>query len=209
MTRPVIIGLTGGIASGKSTVASMFLRLGAVLLDADKIGHQVLDEEVVKSQIRTHWGVDVFCDDGTIDRKAIASIVFDPEDRGVQLEILESITHPRIGARIANQIGESQAQKAEAIVLDAPLLFEAGWDRFCSHLVFVKTAEQIRLRRVLERGWTQDQFENREQQQLSLKEKEDRSDFTIENSGSTETAFHQVEKIWQKLELSTRPTKKQ
>lgn len=205
MALPITIGLTGGIASGKSTIATMFSRLGAVVLKADQIGHEVLNEEVVKSQIFARWGEDVFCGDGTVDRKAIASIVFDPDDQGKQLEILESITHPKIKSRIAKQIRKAEDQQAKVVILDAPLLFEAGWDELCTQLVFVKTPNEIRLARVIQRGWTKEQLENREQQQLSLEEKEKRSNLTIDNSGNTESTFRQVEQIWRDLGLSKEP----
>lgn len=180
----------------------MFLRLGAVVLDADKIGHEVLSEEVVKSQIFARWGEGVFCGYGTVDRKAIARIVFAPDDQGKQLKLLESITHPKIEARLANQIRKAEDQNVKVVILDAPLLFEAGWDELCTHLVFVKTPDEVRLERVQLRGWTKDQLENREQQQLSLKEKEERSNFTIDNSGTTKATLRQVEEIWQGLGLS-------
>ena len=179
----------------------MFSQLGGVVLDADRIGHDVLDDEGVKSEIRDLWGLEVIDSDATINRKALASIVFDDQDEGKQLEILEGITHPRIKNRIQRRIEKERENGTSAVVLDAPLLFEAGWDSICDHLVFVKTPEKIRLQRVLQRGWTQEQLLDRESHQLDLTEKERRSHHVIDNSGDELSAFKQVERIWKLLEF--------
>ena len=97
MARPVVIGLTGGVASGKSTVADMFRRLGATVLKGDRIGHEILDDHHVQSKIRAIWGESVF-DNGIVDRAALGNIVFGSPNRE-QLNRLESITHPKIEER--------------------------------------------------------------------------------------------------------------
>ena len=170
MEIPVTIGLTGGIASGKSTVATMFSRLGASVLDADRFGHEVLNEEDVKKQIIVTWGNGVF-DNGEVDRKALAKIVFDPVAGQKQLTKLEEITHPKIKARILTEIQAAKIGNVIAVVLDAPLLFEAGWDEICDELVFVKTTRELRLARVKKRGWSEDELLKREQRQMDVFQK--------------------------------------
>lgn len=200
MVRPVVIGLSGGIASGKSTVAAMFARLGAKVLDADRIGHEVLDEEQVKLQVRQAWGDEPF-DDGRVCRRRLARIVFDPNRGRENLAKLEKITHPRISERIFEQLEKIFTRGAIAIVLDAPLLFKAGWDDLCHKLVFVDCSEVERMQRATARGWTVQEFRERENRQTPILEKRARSTDFVDNSGDGDQTFLQVKQLWESWQL--------
>lgn len=194
MSRPVVIGLTGGVASGKSTVANMFQRLGASVLDGDQVGHEVLNDPDVLSQIQAIWGEDVL-EDGVVNRKALGNIVFGAPDRK-QLSALEQITHPIIRQRILEELRLATLRKTIAVVLDAPLLFEAGWDQLCDKLVFVKSSLAVRTERAKTRGWTDQELKRREDRQMDLQHKEENSTDFIDNSSSQENTLDQVKKLW-------------
>ncbi len=196
----LIIGLLGGVASGKSLVARQFGEMGAGVLDADRAGHEVLRLPDVEDEIRNHWGERVFGDDGHVDRARLAAIVFDPSpEGGTARKRLEQITHPRIAQLLSADAEALAAQGFRAVVLDAPLLFEAGWDRLCGTLVFVDAPGPVRLRRALARGWTEQQFAAREAAQETLDLKRQRADYAIDNSGPPEATFAQVERVWRSL----------
>lgn len=195
-----IIGLLGGIASGKSLVANEFCRLGAATLDGDRAGHEVLRLTQVKQCIHARWGDAVFAADGEVDRKALGRVVFDPSPEGRrELEYLEKLTHPRIGERLRRQAAELAAAGRTIAVLDAPVMLKAGWDAFCDHVVFIDAPQEVRGARALARGWRQEEFAARESAQEPLQVKRARADFVIDNSGPAEETRSQVEALWRKL----------
>jgi dephospho-CoA kinase len=159
----ILIGILGGVASGKSAVCNCLRSLGAAVLDADRVGHAVLREAEVKRAIHHRWGGKVFDAAGEIDRPAVAQIVFaaTPESK-TELTFLEQLTHPRIGQRLQAQLAELNREGARAAVLDAPVMLKAGWDRMCQRIMFVDTPRCLRLERARQRGWTEADFEARE-----------------------------------------------
>ncbi len=195
MGRPLIVGLAGGVASGKSTVAGFFRQLGASVIQADRLGHEVLREEQIKNQIRAIWGEKVF-EAGEINRSALATVVFDPAKSQDALTQLERITHPRIRERIWAEIDASKLASDLAIVLDVPLLFEAGWDEVCDKIVFVNVDSEIRRSRALARGWSEQHWEMRESRQISIAEKKRGSDVVVDNSGDSDATFRQIKLLW-------------
>ena len=195
-----VIGIAGGVACGKSLVAEQLRHRGALILDADRAGHEVLADEEVRRLLRQRWGEEVFDDLGVVDRAAVARIVFGPPPQGPrERTFLEQITHPRIGARLREQAGEARRQGASVVVLDAPLLFEAGWHTLCDHILFVDAPREVRLQRAQRRGWTDEQFRARETAQVSVEEKRRRSDHVIDNAGSVSELARQVERWWRTL----------
>ncbi len=194
-----VIGLVGGVASGKSLIARQLVELGAGWLDADRAGHEVLELEDVKQAIRQRFGEEVVGPDGQLSRPAIGRRVFGGEGSADARRFLEQVTHPRIGELLGRQAAALEAAGKQVLVLDAPLLMEAGWDRFCDKTVFVEAPREVRLHRVLGRGWSDAEFTAREAAQQSLDVKRNRADVVIDNSGSPEATSEQVKRFWHSL----------
>jgi dephospho-CoA kinase len=195
-----IIGLLGGVASGKSMVAGQLASLGATVLNADEIGHEVLRQPKIEAAVRQRWGDAVFGADGRIDRKKLAWIVFAPPPDGPPARVyLEQLTHAEILPIIKEQLDALAGSAVKAAVIDAPLLAEAGLDKLCDKLIYVDAPPEMRLQRALARGWRKEDFAAREDAQKSLNFKRKRADLIINNSGSPEQTQTQVERLWQAL----------
>jgi len=191
-----IIGIAGGIASGKSLVSAELESLGAAYVNADQIGHEILRLPEIKELIRDYWGADVF-HEGEVDRRALAARVFAPPPEGpADLAQLEEITHPPISKRMEEKIEALRSRGFPAAIVDAAVMFKAGWDRFCDLILFVDAAEERRLDRARKRGWSEEEFRAREASQESLAHKRDRSDYEIDNNGSIESTQEQIKRIW-------------
>lgn len=193
----LVIGLAGGVASGKSLVAQCFKHLGAKILDADQVGHEVLrDPEVVKRLVEIFS--DNILNNGDIDRTALGKIVFDRSPEGTKaLVALEQITHPQIGERIQAELISLKAEpELQAVVLDAPVMFKANWDRLCDKVVFVHADLELRETRARQRGWNDDEISKRESYQTPLDEKRSRSTDQIDNSQSKKSTCEQAKNIW-------------
>lgn len=198
-TMPVI-GLAGGIGSGKSTVAAAFARLGCHVIDSDQRVREALDRPEVRERLVEWWGSRVLNTMGRIDRSKVADIIFqDPAQRAR----LEGLVHPIVRQERARMIDEAARFWARAVIVDAPLLFEAGVDSECDAVVFVDAPRAERLRRVNTRGWTEAEFDRRESAQLSLEEKRSRSQFVVQNSGSTADIDTQVSWILEQVRERT------
>jgi len=195
VAKPVIVGLLGGIASGKSTVADHLARRGAHLIDADRIAHEVLGSEEIAPRIRAEFGDGVMDDSGRPDRRRIGDVVFgDPAKLGA----LERLIHPRVRERIKEEIEE--AEDVPAVVVDAPLLIEGGLVEIVDVLVFVVAPTQARIARArAQRGWEPDEVSRREARQVDLAEKRDRARLTIRNDGSLEDLERAVDDIWRRI----------
>lgn len=193
-----LIGIVGGIASGKSFVSRAFQDLGAKWINADALVHEVYRESAVIQTLRQRWGPVVLDEKGQVDRTQIAARVFAPTlEAKVELEWLESLVHPLVKDQILRQLEEWRNDPTvEVVVLDAPVLLKAGWDKLCDELVFVDASESQRWERVQARGWTWEQWQQRESQQTPLLEKLARATRTIDNNGSPESTRIQVQKIW-------------
>jgi dephospho-CoA kinase len=192
-----IVGLLGGVASGKSLVARQLAALGAGVLDADAAGHAALRLPAVEAAARQRWGGRVFGPDGRIDRARLAEVVFAPTAAAAaERAFLEQLTHPEIARLLARQTDQFAAEGKTVAVLDAPLLLEAGWQTLCQTLVFVDAPRERRLQRALGRGWTADDFADRERAQWPPEQKQARADWTIDNSGPAEDTERQVQWLW-------------
>ena len=193
----IVVGLVGGIGSGKSTVARHFVELGATAVDADRIGHDVLCRDDVRQEVKNRWGEGVFDENGWIDRSKLAKMVFSRLPDGKQsLNDLEAITHPRIGEVLQDRLARFRLGNVPIVVLDAPVLLKAGWDRFCDHLVFVECPWDQRLARVSTRGWDSNQLREREAAQLPLDDKRARCDAVINNSQDLQQTHLQIEQLF-------------
>jgi dephospho-CoA kinase len=201
--RPLVIGIVGGIASGKSTVAQAFADLGCVVGDSDLHAREALAQPDVRKQLIEWWGDDILNTQGDPDRTKIAAIVFrDPAQRAR----LEALIHPLVHARRARQIAEST--DAPAFIIDAPLLLEAGVDKECDAVVFVETPRDVRLKRAKEnRGWDEQEFTRREKAQLDLKAKRARADHIIPNTDDRATLARRCKDLLERIRATPRPGK--
>lgn len=196
----ILIGILGGVGSGKSAVSDRLKTLGAVVLDADRLGHEVLREPEVKEELRLRWGEAVLDEAGEIDRRKVAKIVFAATPEGQEeLAFLEQLTHPRIRQRLETQLAELNVAGVRAVVLDAPVMLKAGWDRMCSCMLYVDTPRQIRLERVRQRGWTEADLAAREAAQEPVETKRSRAGIILDNSSSREHLYEQVDRFWSGL----------
>ena len=194
------LGLVSGIASGKSVVANCFRDLGAVVLDADRAGHAVLREPDVIAALKARWGERILDPSGQVSRREVAKIVFARED-GSERKFLEQLTHPRIQMRLQQELLKVQATNPppRVVVLDAALLFEAGWENLCDKVLFVDAPRDVRLERAVSRGWSAEQFAAREAAQLPVEEKRRRSDLLIRNVRTLEDIRNVVRLTWNDL----------
>ena len=184
MGHVVILGLMGGVGSGKSTVARAFGSHGAHVLDADAIAHACLAESSIVDRIRDAFGDDVIVD-GEVDRARLGAIVFDAPDR---LAALNRIVHPAVRAEIHRRLEEiGRLDGPQVAVLDVPLLLESELNQLCHRRLFVDAPEAIRRERVVrDRGWAPDELERREKNQKPLADKRAAADYTVENAGDVD-----------------------
>lgn len=195
-----VIGLTGGIASGKSTVSALLKEKGAAIIDADKIAREIM----TKCKPAWHEVVDYFGDEilnedkNDIDRKKLADIVFSDK---AKLEVLNSITHPKIIEEIKRQVEEYKKAGKKIIVIDAALLIEAGLNKIVDEVWVVAVNEEVQLQRLMtrEKGITKDEAVKRIKSQMPLTEKLKFADRVIDNNSTIEETKNQVDKIWTKI----------
>ena len=193
-----VIGLAGGIASGKSLVADILAELGAGVIDADKLNHEVLHSDEVRRQIQKWWGQDTYDEAGLLDRRKLAEIVFnDPAKR----KKLEGLTHPRVNELRDQRMNELKAdERIHAIVLDIPLLFEVGQNALCDQVIFVEVDENARIQRASEqRGWDAVELRRRENLQTPLDIKRERSDHVVPNKSDINTLRESVASVYHQI----------
>lgn len=192
----LLVGLTGGIGSGKSTVASLLEQRGAVLVDAD-----VFAREAVRAgtpafdAVRRRFGDEIVGDDGELDRAALASIVF--ADRAA-LDDLEAIVHPEVRRMVADTL-QAELDTDHVVVLVNPLLIEMGAHRDCDVVVVVSAAQETQVDRSMARGMDETDVRSRIAQQLSLEERARLADVILDNEGSVEELTQEVDVLWRDL----------
>ena len=181
MTTPLpIIGVTGGIGSGKSLVANILKENGCVVADADENTKVVLHRKEVQEQLVEWWGAKVLDDNGNVDRAFVASIVFNEEN---ELNKLESLIHPLV-RKLQEETFNNAPNDAIGLVIDAPLLMESGLDTLCDVIIFVDSPFETRLKRVVEhRSWNEEQLRKRGASQIGLDTKRSSADHIIINDG--------------------------
>lgn len=173
-----MIGLAGGVGAGKSAVAAAFAALGCVVSDSDRDAGGALETPGVRAELVRWWGDRVLTADGGIDRRVVAAIVFaDPSQRAR----LEALIHPMVHRARAERVRSATIDGVRAVIVDAPLLFEAGVDDECDAVVFVDASRETRLARVRSRGWDEGELERRESAQWPLERKRAASDYVIAN----------------------------
>jgi dephospho-CoA kinase len=189
-----VLGLTGGIGSGKSVVAQMFARLGAAVIDADQLAREVVEPgQPALAEIATTFGPDVLLPDGHLDRPKLAAIIFaDPAARAK----LDAITHPRIQVRMDEEIKARRAGPG-ILIVDIPLLYENDRTHSVERVIVVWVDPQTQLRRIRQRdGLSADAARQRIAAQMPLEAKRARADHVIDNSGNREDTRRQVEAIY-------------
>jgi dephospho-CoA kinase len=205
-----VIGLIGGIGSGKSRVAGLLAEQGAFVVDADTVGHALLDQRPVRDLVVGRFGKQILASppaekDGSddepapmpapaIDRRVLGKIVFN--DRGA-LRQLESILHPRMRRTFERAIARTIRQgRARGVVLDAAILLEAGWDTLCDRVVFVEAPRDQRVARLAEaRGWTDEMLTARESAQWPLDRKRAQADAVVVNDAGPDALEEEVRRI--------------
>ena len=190
-----IIGILGGIGSGKSTVAAEFAKLGCKVIDADKIAHESLEKKTVKERVLSLFGKGILNSTGKIDRKKLADIAFTDAEK---LSSLNKIIHPLVLEQAEELIKRYNRQnQVKAIVLDMPLLVEVGWAKRCDRLIFVDCNEKSRLKRAKKIGlFDENKIKIREKFQISLDNKADLADNVIDNNSGFALLSKQIVDIF-------------
>lgn len=193
----VLIGLTGGIGAGKSTVSAAFVERGAVVIDADAITRelQVPGQPAFVAMVE-RFGPGILHDDGTLDRQAVADLVFPDPDA---LADLNAIVHPLVGAEIANRL-QAEAETDHIVILDVPLLVESGRDDLIGTIVVDCDPEVAVARLVEHRGFSEADARARIARQADRAERLAHADFVIENVGTLEDLTPQIEACWAWIE---------
>jgi len=195
------VGLTGGIASGKSTVSRILAEKGAVLIDFDEMAHAVQDPGgPVWREIIRHFGREMLLEDGTIDRRKLGETVFaDREKR----ELLNRLVHPAIFEEWQRRLAKIRARRADAIVVsDIPLLIEAGMKGMVDLVLLVYITPEEQIRRVMARdGFSREEAERRLAAQMPIDEKLRSADIVIRNEGSPEETRWAVSTVWMELNI--------
>ena len=192
----VVIGITGGVGTGKSTVARMFQQLGAAILDADVIAHQAMEpKRLAWREIVRAFGEGMVNEDETINRRKLARLVFCDE---ASRRRLERILHPRVLREIKRRLHRlRRSKRVRAVVLDVPLLIEAGAQGVADALVVVTAPPEVqRARLAAQHGWSDEEIQARINSQSELSAKAALADEVIDNSNGVEFTRTQVKRIW-------------
>jgi dephospho-CoA kinase len=195
------IGLTGGIASGKSTVSADLVALGAVLIDADQIAREVvLPGSQALSKIKQLFGLEVITVEGTLNRKKLGELIFANES---SRKLLEGILHPEIRKIMNQRMNELEADNPQRlVVVDVPLLFESGLASMFERVMLVYVPKEIQLERLVNRdGLSRGQAEARLAAQMPIEQKVQLADIVIDNSGTPEETGAQVQQFWREKRL--------
>ena len=192
---PLVIGLLGGVAAGKSTVAGLLAERGFRAVDADALAREVSRDPAVLARIAARFGPDVLGADGQLRRERMAEIVFGDQ---TARKDLEALTHPEVRRRILAAMDEAAAA-GQSVVLDVPLLLEGGLVDFCDLVVFVEVSDAARRARARGRGWDEDELARREAAQAPLVEKRRRADRVVPNEDDLEATRAAVDALLAEL----------
>jgi dephospho-CoA kinase len=193
------VGLTGGIASGKSTVSRIFAGFGAKVLDADDVAREVLlPGQPAWTRLRQAFGQEFFRPDGTVKRKQLRKLVFADAEKRNQLN---AIVHPEVMKEISRRSESwSSSDQAGVLLVDVPLLLEVGVANRFDKVVVVYVSESIQIQRLLQRdGISEEEAQQALKVQMALSQKVEQADYLIDNSGTLEETRIQVEKVWKEL----------
>ncbi|WP_028949739.1 dephospho-CoA kinase [Sulfurihydrogenibium subterraneum] len=190
-----VIGLTGGIATGKSTAEKILQDLGCFVIDADKVVHSLYENSEVLKEVKTHFP-EAFEED-KLDKKKLASIIFnDPEKR----KILESIIHPKVNQEIDKWLKEVKEKNPNAVaIVSVPLMIETGSYKKYDEIILIYAPKEIQIERLLKKGFAQEEALSRINAQMDIEEKKKYATYIIENTGSIEDLKRKLEDLYKKL----------
>lgn len=199
-----VLGVVGGIGSGKSAASACLAELGAFVVNADAVGHALLEQRPVREAVVARFGTRVLAaaesegEEPKVDRRVLGGIVF--ADRKA-LTDLEAILHPWMRRTFERVIArEGRRGRSAAVVLDAAVLYEAGWDALCDKVVFVDAPRELRLERVsASRGWGDEVLRSREAAQWPAEDKKGRADAVVANAGDLDALRADVARVWESL----------
>lgn len=196
----VVIGLTGSIASGKSTIAHQFTAYGIPVIDADLISRQVVEQgEPTYEEIVHTFGESILHEDGTINRPALGEIIFNNKEKR---QALNEIVHPAVRKEMLRQRDDYVEQGTRAVVLDIPLLFESKLTHFVEKILVVSVRPDVQIDRLMKRNTlSKKEAESRIASQIPVQEKEALADAVIDNNGSKECSFEQLEALLSKWNI--------
>ena len=200
----VVIGVTGGFGTGKSTVAKIFKQLGAVVLDADVIAHHVMEpKRLAWRQIVKAFGEGILNEDQTVNRKRLACLVFKDEQSRTRLE---RIVHPQVLRHIRAQLHRlARSRRIRAVVVDVPLLVEVGAQKMVDALVVVTAPPEVQRERLKHKyGWSEEDVSARMAAQWDISAKAALADYVVDNSDGVDTTRTQVKRIWNQLVTTSR-----
>lgn len=197
-SRKPIIGLIGGIGSGKSLIAVEFARHGGKVVSGDQAGHEALRQPEIRDAVVARFGPEIVGTDGEIERRKLGRIVFGDDS---QRKALELLVFPYIEWRIREEIAAAQADpNVRFVVLDAAIMLEAGWNNVCDWIVYSDVPPEIRVQRLQQqRGWSEKEVTAREAAQMNLTDKKTRADFVIDNAGTPEQTAAQIARLVERL----------
>lgn len=191
----IVVGITGVLGSGKSTVARFISEFGYQIIDLDAIAHSLLDLEEVRGQIVKAFGKDIL-QEGNVDRKKLAEKVFNDEK---SLRKLEEILHPKVIKEMQKRIDELKAKGEEIVFVDGPLIFEAGVEKMFDRIVVVYSDENQIIERMRKRGMEEEEVKARLKNQLPIQDKLRRAHHVIFNTGGKENLKSEVERFIKKV----------
>jgi len=194
----VIIGLTGNYGMGKSTAASMFRELGAIVIDTDDIVRELLKDASVSDEIKSAFGDEIMLD-GSVNKKMLADAVFGRSDSRISLE---NILHPKVFKKIEEEIKKIQGNSTPSVVvIEAPVIFERGYQNRFDRIITVFTSEEVAISRLGEKGVPEEDARKRLNSQFPIEMKISKADYTIDNGKDIENTRRQVEETFKILML--------
>lgn len=198
----VVLGIVGGIGSGKSFATAEFVTQGACHFDADNEAKALYSNPVVLKKVQDRWGQNVVRD-GKVDKQTLSRIIFAPTETGKrELNFLNETLRIFLDSALKRWLQKVQKSNNKLVILDAPLLLEAKWDVFTDYLIFVNASYSTRLRRIQTRGWTQEELDRREACQIPLEEKKRKADFIIDADQNQSNIRLQIKQILHRIRMS-------
>jgi dephospho-CoA kinase len=198
VSKKPVIGILGGMCSGKSTAAKELGKMGCAVIDADEIAHKLLDDKTIRAEVVRLFGKEILDLEGKINRASLANVVFSDS---VKLSKLTDILHPKVLTQVEELINQFNSQpQAKAIVLDMPLLVEVGWKKRCDYIIFIDCAPQKRLERAKKTGFFDaDSLKIRENFQISLDKKKRIADNIVDNNSDLSGLSKQIACIFSSI----------